>query len=136
MAGIPPRYVWLLTICIGVFGATNILNFCSRGEHLWESKPPPKTAEQKVEENDKTGDDEETQYHAALIYHSYRKTPLELLLSAIAAQNTAILLGKNYEWVFKNAAEQVPPWSKAGWYIRTLPWVRKEASKALATLDA
>lgn len=62
--------------------------------------------------------EEEVEYLAAIIRHSFRGGDFEQLLVALAAKNTKEILGTDYQTVFRKAAEMVPPWSSKSTYVR------------------
>lgn len=111
----------LLKVILWAFVAVAIyatVSLWKTGRHPWEIPPPPKTDKQIIEETTVVANEEEVEYLAAIIRHSFRGGDLERLLVALAAKNTKELLNTDYQTVFRKAAEMVPPWSAKAAYIR------------------
>ena len=108
---------WIL-IFLSVFMLYGMASLWKTGRHPWETPPPPKTHEQKVEEATVVANEEEVEYLAATIRLSFRGGDLEQLLVALAAKNIKELLDTDYQSVFRKASEMVPPWSAKVAYVR------------------
>ncbi len=119
---------WVSILCVMVMGYATV-HLWKTGRQPWEAPPPPKTTEQIVKEEDGRDRGAQVEFLTFIIRHSFRSDKKELLLVALAAKNTAVLVKKNYEWVFRNAGEQVPPWSTKSTYVRWKWVVDNLASK-------